>query len=142
MSRIGARIPLGRLPANRQNSQRTGEKMDTTDISINVFQPLDSQYYKGRKATRVMMQPQEQKFPELLNEKRLRIVNGRPYLIVQKVGQGGSSKVYKVLAPDMAIYALKEVYVASVPDYVVQSFENEIALLRKLQRKQTDRRRY
>lgn len=134
MSRYQGRVPLGKLPTSRQNIPRSGDKMETTDVSINVFQPLASQYYKGRKATRVMMvPPQEQKFPELLNEKRLRIVNGRPYLIVQKVGQGGSSKVYKVLAPDMAIYALKEVYVSSVPEYVVQSFENEIALLKKLQ---------
>lgn len=62
------------------------------------------------------------------------MVNSRPYLILEKVGQGGSSKVFKVLSQDMKVLALKRVKVPIASHFrtTVDSYANEIALLRKL----------
>ena len=39
-------------------------------------------------------------------------VNGVPYNVLQIIGKGGSSKVYKVMCPDHKIFALKRVELA------------------------------
>lgn len=61
-------------------------------------------------------------------------VNSRPYLILEQVGKGGSSKVFKVLSQDMKVLALKRVKVPLTSHFrtTVDSYANEIALLRKL----------
>jgi len=38
-------------------------------------------------------------------------VNGKPYVKLGQVGKGGSSKVYKVMGPDLQNYALKKVWI-------------------------------
>ena len=43
-------------------------------------------------------------------------VNGVPYNVLQIIGKGGSSKVYKVMCPDHKIYALKRVDLADQGD--------------------------
>lgn len=47
------------------------------------------------------------------------------------IGKGGSSKVYKVLARDMNIYAIKRVNMNGDPS-IVESYMNEIDLLKRL----------
>lgn len=61
-------------------------------------------------------------------------VNNRPYLILEQVGKGGSSKVFKVLSREMEVLALKRVKVSIAPQFrkAIDSYANEIALLRKL----------
>lgn len=61
-------------------------------------------------------------------------VNGKSYLLLQEVGKGGSSKVYKILRRDMKILALKHVYVpySSSSQKTFASYANEIALLERL----------
>jgi serine/threonine protein kinase len=60
-------------------------------------------------------------------------VNGVPYLAVQKIGKGGSSKVYKVLAPDMTAYALKRVDISDQNPRAIEGFIDEIRHLQMLQ---------
>lgn len=62
-------------------------------------------------------------------------VNRRPYLILEMVGKGGSSKVFKVLSQEMKILALKRVKVPSGCvnfNATIDSYANEIGLLKKL----------
>lgn len=59
-------------------------------------------------------------------------VSGKQYLILELIGKGGSSKVYKVLSADMKIYALKRVKVPSTSHAALASYSNEIKLLRQL----------
>jgi serine/threonine-protein kinase TTK/MPS1 len=60
-------------------------------------------------------------------------VNGKPYLVLEVAGKGGSSRVYKVLSEDMQIYALKRVKVpASASRSTFDSYANEIQLLQTL----------
>jgi serine/threonine-protein kinase TTK/MPS1 len=67
---------------------------------------------------------------DLLDPSRVFMVNGTPYLTLQKIGKGGSSKVYKVLAPDTSVYALKRVDISNHQPHAIECFGNEIKLLR------------
>lgn len=60
------------------------------------------------------------------------IVHGRTYLVLELVGKGGSSQVYKVLSADMKILALKQVKVPNASRAVIDSYANEIDLLKRL----------
>ncbi|OHS95721.1 hypothetical protein TRFO_10368 [Tritrichomonas foetus] len=70
---------------------------------------------------------------EQFNESKIVTVNDQPYWILQKIGKGGSSKVYKVLSSDMAVYALKIVDLSQASQMAIESFINEVELLQKLQ---------
>lgn len=61
-------------------------------------------------------------------------VNGTEYLILNLVGKGGSSEVFKVLSNDMQIFALKRVKVPFSSSFraTIDSYANEIDLLRTL----------
>lgn len=56
-------------------------------------------------------------------------VNGKPYLVLELVGKGGSSQVFKVLDQNMKMHALKRVQARGES---LESFSNEIGLLRRL----------
>ena len=60
------------------------------------------------------------------------LVNGRIYAKLELIGRGGSSKVFKVLAPDGKLYALKRVHLKGVDPAALSGYLNEIELLRKL----------
>ena len=70
---------------------------------------------------------------EIINDSKIITVNETPYMILQRIGKGGSSKVYKVLAPDMSVYALKIVDLSQASQTTIESFINEVELLQKLQ---------
>lgn len=60
-------------------------------------------------------------------------VNGKPYMKLEMVGRGGSSKVYRVLAADGRLYAVKRVNLrGGVDQATIRGYVNEIALLRRL----------
>ncbi len=60
-------------------------------------------------------------------------INGVPYRKLELIGRGGSSKVYKVLAPNNRILAVKKVKLAREEEpVVIQGYKDEIALLSKL----------
>ncbi|KAK4686898.1 serine/threonine-protein kinase TTK/MPS1, partial [Tremellales sp. Uapishka_1] len=60
-------------------------------------------------------------------------VNGKPYTRLAVLGTGGSSKVYSVLSTDKTVYALKKVDLRKGDDDTLQSYLNEIDLLKRLQ---------
>jgi len=59
-------------------------------------------------------------------------INGRTYRVLHLIGKGGSSKVFKVLAPDNQVLALKKVNLKNLDDATLSGYVNEIELLRKL----------
>jgi len=59
-------------------------------------------------------------------------VNGNPYLRLDVVGKGGSSKVFRVLGKDLGVYALKRIRLSRMDRASLASYTNEIALLRRL----------
>lgn len=67
-------------------------------------------------------------------EKRPKIIqiNSKRFRILQLVGKGGSSKVYKVIGTDFQIYALKKVRLKGLDNATIEGYMNEIDLLHRL----------
>jgi serine/threonine-protein kinase TTK/MPS1 len=63
------------------------------------------------------------------------MINGKTYHKLEIVGKGGSGKVYKVIGEDLKIYALKRVKFNPEDTRAVESYKNEINLLRSLKDK-------
>lgn len=59
-------------------------------------------------------------------------VRNKPYTILECVGKGGSSKVYKVMAGNRKIYALKRIKLSNRDKEAAAGFLDEITLLRRL----------
>lgn len=64
-------------------------------------------------------------------------INGKTYRVLHLIGKGGSSKVFKVLAPDNQVMALKKVSLKNVDDSTLSGYVNEIELLKKLGNEET-----
>lgn len=60
------------------------------------------------------------------------IINHKSYLRLDCIGKGGSARVYRVMAEDVKILALKRISLRDVDEIGVQGFKGEIDLLKKL----------
>jgi serine/threonine protein kinase len=67
-----------------------------------------------------------------VDDKKIITVNGKPYLKLEEIGRGGSSKVFKVLGTDSQMYALKRIDITGDSAETIESYTNEIALLEQL----------
>lgn len=72
------------------------------------------------------------KFLPLASPKNLIRINKTFYTKLGVIGKGGSCKVYRVLAPDYQIYALKKVRLEGMRTKEIESYSNEVALLKRL----------
>ncbi|KAG7382929.1 hypothetical protein PHYPSEUDO_004225 [Phytophthora pseudosyringae] len=61
------------------------------------------------------------------------VVNGQKYIKLEQIGSGGSSKVYRMLGPDLKIYALKKIKLKKLDAQSIAQYTNEIKLLKMLQ---------
>ena len=64
--------------------------------------------------------------------RRIIEINKRSYTIMEKIGSGGSSKVYRALDENNKIRAIKEVNLSNVSEKEAEGFRNEIDVLNKL----------
>uniref|UniRef100_K3W8P1 Protein kinase domain-containing protein n=1 Tax=Globisporangium ultimum (strain ATCC 200006 / CBS 805.95 / DAOM BR144) TaxID=431595 RepID=K3W8P1_GLOUD len=55
------------------------------------------------------------------------------YIKLEQIGSGGSSKVYRMLGPDLKIYALKKIKLKRLDAKSIEQYTNEIQLLERLQ---------
>ena len=53
--------------------------------------------------------------------------------MLAEIGHGGSSRVYRILGPDLKVYALKKIKLKRLDKQTVAQYENEISVLRSLQ---------
>lgn len=60
------------------------------------------------------------------------LVNGKPFTQMGKIGKGGSSDVYCVMAENYKTFALKRVKLEDCDESAVRGYKGEIDLLRKL----------
>lgn len=60
-------------------------------------------------------------------------INGKSYTRLEILGRGGSSKVWRVMAENGKIYALKRVSLENADENAVRGYKGEIDLLRKLE---------
>ncbi|RAL61649.1 hypothetical protein DID88_002718 [Monilinia fructigena] len=67
------------------------------------------------------------------NSRRNRLrVNGKVFTRLDVIGRGGSSKVYRVMAENSKIFALKRVSLEDADESAIRGFKGEIDLLKKL----------
>ncbi|KAK3816439.1 MAG: Pkinase-domain-containing protein, partial [Benniella sp.] len=59
-------------------------------------------------------------------------VNNRPYTKLTQVGKGGSARVFKVLASNSRIFALKRVSFEKADQATIDGYVNEVKLLQRL----------
>ncbi|MCJ1470933.1 Dual-specificity kinase, spindle pole body (SPB) duplication and spindle checkpoint function, partial [Pseudocyphellaria aurata] len=60
-------------------------------------------------------------------------VNGKVFTRMDCIGRGGSSKVYRVMAENYKVFALKRVALEDQDENAIRGFKGEIDLLRKLE---------
>jgi hypothetical protein len=72
-------------------------------------------------------------FSSIFDEKNLIHVNSHCYVIVAKIGKGGSSEVFKVIDPSGHLYAVKKIDISKQSAPIVESFKNEVIQLQNLQ---------
>ncbi|KDN49962.1 hypothetical protein RSAG8_01298, partial [Rhizoctonia solani AG-8 WAC10335] len=89
---------------------------------------------EGRPASSLGLPPGTVPREGALPAKRDRFVcNKQEYTVVDCIGRGGSSKVYKVISPTNKIYALKRVRLDSkVDEETMRGYVNEMQLLKRL----------
>lgn len=60
-------------------------------------------------------------------------VNGKHFTRMECVGRGGSGKVFRVMADNFKLFAVKSVSLEDLDELTIRGFKGEIELLRKLQ---------
>ena len=60
-------------------------------------------------------------------------VNGKLFTRMECIGRGGSGRVYRVMAENFKLFALKRVSLEDVDELAIRGFKGEIDLLRKLE---------
>ena len=60
-------------------------------------------------------------------------VNGKLFTRMDCIGRGGSAKVYRVMAENYKVFALKRVSLEDVDELAIRGYKGEIELLRKLE---------
>ena len=60
-------------------------------------------------------------------------VNGKLFTRMDCIGRGGSAKVYRVMAENYKVFALKRVSLEDVDELAIRGYKGEIDLLRKLE---------
>lgn len=71
-------------------------------------------------------------FLPLVSEDNMLRVNGVPYAKLAVIGKGGSCKVYRALAKDWSVVAIKKVKLDNLEKKAIDGYSNEIALLKRL----------
>lgn len=61
-------------------------------------------------------------------------VNGKLFSRMECIGRGGSGRVYRVMAENFKLFALKRVSLEDVDELAIRGFKGEIDLLRKLEK--------
>ncbi|KAM5164621.1 dual specificity protein kinase TTK [Mantella aurantiaca] len=61
------------------------------------------------------------------------VVKGRIYVVLKQIGTGGSSKVFQVMDKKKHLYAIKYVDLEEADQQTIESYQNEISHLNKLQ---------
>jgi len=65
-------------------------------------------------------------------KKKLIKINGKNYLKIQKIGEGGSGKVYKIIDEGLQILALKKIKTSKYDQDTLHNCLNEISILKTL----------
>eukprot|EP00871_Galdieria_phlegrea_P004424 jgi/Galph1/4983/GphlegSOOS_G3611.1 len=131
-------IPLESNPSpymkSHYDSAVKNAKDDEGEKKAIKEQPIE----KGNKNTVSDSSKSESAFPLFSDNRKLIMVKSIPYIPLQVVGKGGSSKVFKVMNGNGQIFALKRVKVSQTDEQgksIFQNYKNEVSLLQRLKGK-------
>ena len=65
-------------------------------------------------------------------ERQIITVNGKRFTRMDCIGRGGSARVYRVMAENYKVFALKRVSLKDVDEFAVRGYKGEIELLKQL----------
>ena len=82
--------------------------------------------------TAILVAKSNPDFLPLVSEDNILRVNNVPYAKLGVIGKGGSCKVYRALAKDCSILAIKKVKLSGMDKKAINGYANEIALLKRL----------
>lgn len=71
----------------------------------------------------------DQDEPTMSKSKSVR-VNGKQYKVLQLIGRGGSSRVFRVMDNEGELFALKKVNLKNLDEHTFEGYKNEIELLK------------
>ena len=130
-----ASTPEFRKPIARDENQSAASRQ-TEATKENESEKLERPKDKESREPDHHKRLREQANPEFLpmiSEKNTIRVNATPYIkLGGAVGKGGSCKVYRALTKDYAVVAIKKVKLAGMDKRHIESYANEISLLKSL----------
>ncbi|CAE6441174.1 unnamed protein product [Rhizoctonia solani] len=127
----------GKMLERERERLREVENRNRADSRADVRDPradMDRMEREARPASSLGLLPGTAQREGVLPAKRDRFIcNKQEYTVVDCIGRGGSSKVYKVISPNNKIYALKRVRLDSkVDEETMRGYVNEMQLLKRL----------
>mmetsp|Transcript_14147 Transcript_14147/g.20894 ORF Transcript_14147/g.20894 Transcript_14147/m.20894 type:complete len:897 (-) Transcript_14147:426-3116(-) len=113
------------------NSNESRDSDTTGRTNNNRKQPEDSNSVPSPENLSLIAQCSSEFLP-LVQQKNIIKVNSASYVKLGVMGKGGSSKVYRALAKDYSVVAIKKVKLAHLDQKAIDGYANEISLLKKL----------
>ena len=117
------------VPQQKENEQVTDDESKEVDVPSRSL----ASSAVPRSSVESAAPDVETAFTGLVKKSNMFHVNGKPYAKLGVIGRGGSCKVYRVLSSDLQVLALKKVKLDGMDKKAIDSYANEIALLKSLQ---------
>ncbi|ETV90463.1 TTK protein kinase, variant [Aphanomyces invadans] len=121
---VGDDDTISKRPRHHQASSPTTSKTNTPSPPSHIFSASPSDPDR---------RPPPTVIDRLVDSKNHFTVNGITFFSLKQIGSGGTSKVFRVLGPDMQTYALKRIKLKKMDAASMTSYQNEISLLKSLQ---------
>lgn len=116
----------------KQDPKPQGTRENESKDRVNI-KSKPKELYKSEKAL-PNFQSNNTSHPNPSSRRAHLSVNGNIYAKLELLGRGGSSKVFKVLASDGKLFALKRVHLKGVDPVSLSGYLNEISLLKRLEK--------
>lgn len=110
-----------------------------TPVVKNPLPPLStpcnnpSSYHQPQTPANPFLQPGNYPVSTPLASNDYIVVKGRLYAVLKQIGTGGSSKVFQVMDEKKHLYAIKYVNLHEADQQTIESYQNEISHLNRLQ---------
>ncbi|KAL0032168.1 hypothetical protein WJX77_008646 [Trebouxia sp. C0004] len=119
----------------QQSSSQAAQSMAEPQLA-QTRQSAEGRPAHVARSTDQPQQQQQQQRRRVREDENTVIVRGNRYTKLECVGRGGSSKVFKVMAPNRKIFALKRIKLQGKDSEASKGFVDEITLLQRLRGKQ------
>ena len=136
-----ASVVTSTLTSLHSNAAKTSHSHITTHTNRSdgsdeaIHQPTTIEPTATLDQTAALVAKSNPDFLPLVCQDNILRVNNVPYVKLGVIGKGGSCKVYRALAKDCSILAIKKVKLGGMDKKAINGYANEIALLKRLRGK-------